>query len=227
MAKAGPARLGSPGMRGTSYFVGFGIGIFFLAGGVALYVAGSQELIEFPGGEAANEIGSANDTLKLIGAIWTGVAAFLLIFFAALRMRAAGKARLAATGARGTLTVRTADQTGTYVNYNPVMKISGELQATGVPSRAVTTKSIVPMTALGRWGLGTDLPVSVNASDPSEFEILWDALPPPLAQTAATTGNGPEPPVEERLATLQSLLASGAVTQAEYDEKRRAILEDL
>lgn len=218
-------------MRGTNYTTGFGIGFFFLLGGIAMYLVGSERLIEFPGGDAAQEIGGVYDTFKLIGLIWAGVALFLLVFFALLLARQRRRGHLARTGTRGTVTVRSADQTGTYVNYNPVMKITGDLRASGVPQRSVSVKSIVPMTALGRWGLGTDLPVSVDPNDPDDFEILWDSLPPPLAQAApqapARSANGGEQSVEERLATLQGLLATGAVTQAEYDEKRREIIEDL
>ena len=48
-----------------------------------------------------------------------------------------------------------------------------------------------------------------------------------LKESAKPSPEGPERTVEQRLAELQSLLDRGVVTQAEYDARRAAILQDL
>jgi putative oligomerization/nucleic acid binding protein len=208
-------------MRGTNYGVGFGIAIFFLVGGIVLYVGGGS-LIGFDSGtEAGND--TADSTMKMIGAIWAGVALFLILLFAALLARARSRARLARTGTPGKATVREAEQTGTYVNYNPQMKLRLDVQTDdGMPPFEKTTRAVVPMTALGRFGLGTELPVRVDPQDRERFEILWDELPPPVAQAGAG-GEG----AEQRLETLDRLRKEGAISDTEYEAKRKQIIAGI
>ena len=160
-------------MRGTNYRVGFGIAIFFLVGGIGMILAGGKL---FPAGTAEQDVAGAGDTFRMIGMTWAGVAALLIVLFAALRARASRRAKIVATGIPGSATVKAADQTGVYVNHNPQYQLTLDLQA--------VTKAVVPMTAMGRWGLGTVLPVRVDRENPDDFEIVWDELPVPGSQLA-------------------------------------------
>ena len=167
-------------MRGTNYRVGFGIAIFFLVGGIGMILAGGKL---FPVGTAEQDVAGAGDTFRMIGATWAGVAALLIVVFAALRARASRRANIVATGIPGTATVKAADQTGVYVNHNPQYQLTLDLQAHGLAAgKRVVTKAVVPMTAIGRWGLGTALPVRVDRENPDDFEIVWDELPVPGSQ---------------------------------------------
>jgi hypothetical protein len=167
-------------VRGTNYRVGFGIAMFFLVGGIAMFLAGGKL---FPAGTAEQDVAGAGDTFRMIGGIWAAVAALLIIVFAALRAKASRRAKIVATGIPGTATVRAADQTGVYVNYNPQYQLTLDLAARGLSAgKRVQTKAVVPMTALGRWGLGTELPVRIDRENPDDFEIVWDELPVPGSQ---------------------------------------------
>jgi hypothetical protein len=204
-------------MYGTNYGVGFGIGLFFLVGGIGMYLLGESSTID-----------AAASTFKLIGIIWAGVALVLLLVFGLLRGRAASRHKLAETGLPGTATVKEAQQTGVYVNYNPQMKLSVDLEGDGFLPRTTETRVVVPMTVLGRFGIGTKLPVRVDPEKNERFEILWDELPPPLAQTApggVTAGGGAT--AEQRFAALDRLRDEGKITSAEYQRKRQDILNSI
>jgi hypothetical protein len=206
-------------VRGTNYGIGFGIAVFFLVGGIAMFLLG-EEL--FPSGSAEQDIGGAGDTFRMIGAIWAGVALLLIVFFGAMRLRAAKRANIAATGIPGTATVKKADQTGVYVNYNPQYELTLELQSDGLAAgKQVERKAVVPMTALGRFGLGTELPIRIDKENPDDFEILWDELPAPGSQQAAQSG------AEQRLDVLEQLRKEDKISSAEYDKKRQEILAEL
>ena len=170
-------------MRGTNYGVGFGIAIFFLVGGIALFLAGGKL---FPAGTAEQDVAGAGDTFRMIGLIWAAVAGLLIVLFAVLRARAARRAKIVATGIPSTATVRAADQTGVYVNYNPQYELTLDLPSNGLTAgKRIRTTAVVPMTALGRWGLGTALPVRIDRDNPDDFEIVWDELPVPGSQLLA------------------------------------------
>lgn len=170
-------------MTGTNYRVGFRIAIFFLVGGIGMFLAGGAL---FPDGTAGQDVAGAGDTFRMIGAAWAGVAALLVVLFAVLRARASRRAKIVATGIAGTATVKAADQTGVYVNYNPQYQLTLDLQAHGLATgKRVVTKAVVPMTAMGRWGLGTALPVRVDRDNSDDFEIVWDELPVPGSQLMA------------------------------------------
>lgn len=202
-------------MRGTNYNVGFGIGLFFLLGGVAMFLLGGKL---FPAGTAGQDIGGAGDTFRMIGAIWAGVSLLLLLLFGLLRFGAAKRAQIAATGFPGTATVTAVEQTGVYINHNPQFRLALDL-STG---RRVDRRAVVPLTALGRFGIGTRLPIRVAAEDPDDFEIMWDELPVPGRQQAAASNSVPD-----RMAALDRMLRDGLINATEYQSKRQELLADL
>jgi hypothetical protein len=167
-------------VRGTNYRVGFGIAIFFLVGGIGMFLAGGQL---FPAGTAEQDVAGAGDTFRMIGGAWAAVAVLLVVIFAALRARASRRAKIVATGIPGTATVRAADQTGVYVNHQPQYQLTLDLNSHGLSAgKRVVTKAVVPLTAIGRWGLGTALPVRIDRENQDDFEIVWDELPVPGSQ---------------------------------------------
>ena len=64
-----------------------------------MYLAGGRL---FPAGTAEQDVAGAGDTFRMIGAAWAGVAALLIVVFAALRARASRRAKIVATGIPGT-----------------------------------------------------------------------------------------------------------------------------
>jgi hypothetical protein len=75
-----------------------------------MYLAGGKL---FPAGTAEQDVAGAGDTFRMIGLAWAGVAALLVVLFAALRARAARRAEIVATGIPGTATVTTSRSSGT------------------------------------------------------------------------------------------------------------------
>jgi hypothetical protein len=56
--------------------------------------------------------------------------------------------------------------------------------------------------------------------------VMASALKSQQTDTSAPTVRA-QPTVEQRLAKLQSLLSSGSITQAEYDERRAEIIDSI
>ena len=75
-------------------------------------------------------------------------------------------------------------------------------------------REIVPHTALGRWGIGTQLPVRIDRDDPERFEVLWDALPLPGARAS----------VVDDLAVLADLAAKGLLSTDEWERAKALYL---
>lgn len=206
-------------MRGTSYTIGFGVAILFVAGGIALLALGDDL---FPPGSPEEDVGGAGDVVRIIGAIWVGVAVLLLGLFAVLRIRDSRRARIAASGDPGTATVIAAKQTGVFVNQNPQFKLTLDLASDALLSgRRVERRAVVPLTALGRFGVGTELPIRISREKPDDFEVIWDELPVPGSERAGRTD------AEQRIAVLERLRREGTISAAEYESKRKQILAEL
>lgn len=201
-------------MRGTNYRVGFGISWFFLLGGVGLYLLGSRDWVPSTAG-----VPGADDTVgsvfRLIGMIWTGVALALMLLFVALQGRDRSRRALALTGVEGTAVVEKAETTNVEINGMPQYRLEVELRrADGGETRYVSKKDIVPHTALGRWGVGTALPVRISRDDPEDFEILWDDLPVP----------GTDADVADELSKLAELARSGLLSPDEWERAKELYL---
>lgn len=187
-------------MRGTNYKVGFGVGIFFLLMGVGIYYVGAAELIDFTPGisdRAAESVGVGGigeNVLKMIGAIWTAVALLLLLLFAALRIKQAGRDKIASNGIPGQAVVVAAETTNTTINFMPQYRLVLDVHAQdGRPPVRITKKDVVPLHVMGRWGIGTPLPVRVDPGRGDDVEILWDQLPAP-GMVAPQMQAPPQPP---------------------------------
>ena len=68
--------------------------------------------------------------------------------------------------------------------------------------------------------------MTLLTEDGLDATYLAASLRPPTA-TPAGPAPSPMPPAAERLTELKGLLDAGLVTQAEYDERRRAILDSV
>lgn len=209
-------------VRGTNYKVGFGVSLFFLIGGIAFLVFAGEDLpfIDDDGTGAASVAGdAAAPTFRMIGWIWTGVASFLLALFLLLKLRSLLKRRLIDTGIDGVAVVESAETTNTYINGMPQYRLElAVMRADGGTVHRCTRREIVPNTALGRWGIGTQLPVRIDPDDAERFEILWDALPPPGMPTSSANGDLAE------LAALHRLYEQGVLTESEFNTKKWEIL---
>ena len=122
------------------------------------------------------------------------------------------------------------------------------VQAEGVPVRAVEQQTLVHRS---RWPFpGMTLPATIDRANPANVRIDWDAMPD-ARDRARQTAEGmaaalraappapqqppaPQPPPEDsfdermdRLERLAKLHADGALTDEEFAEQKRRLLEDL
>lgn len=200
-------------MRGTNYKVGFSIGAFFFLAGIGFYVLGSKGV--FASAVGLPQAGAADSTFRLIGIIWAGVAVFLLFLFSALGLRGTARRALAISGVEGTALVQEAESTNAYINGMPQFRLKVELQRSdGGPTLTCTKRDIVPLTAMGRWGIGTALPVRISRRDPDDFEILWDDLPAPASNAD----------VADELSKLAELVERGLLSAEEWERAKQLYL---
>jgi hypothetical protein len=131
---------------------GWFIVAFFLIGGIAFTVA-------------LPSIG--------IGQIWIAVAVVIGVVYFLINRRSDRKLALRQTGLPGTAQILEATQTGVYINENPQVKLSLNVQAQGIPPYQTEIKATVPLIALGVLGSGRPLTVYVNPDDHEDILVDW------------------------------------------------------
>lgn len=154
----------------------------------------------------------------LLGTIWMAVAGFLALLYIWMGRRADEADRLKREGIQGQATILELTQTGTYINENPRVKLRMQLEGPGVEPHEVTHTYTVPLVAMGAFATGDTLPVYFDRKDVSKFTIDW------LGGRSDGAGKG-DP--HERLEKLEELKQDGLITPAEYDERRKKILDSI
>jgi hypothetical protein len=117
------------------------------------------------------------------------------------------------------------------------------VQAEGVPARAVEQQTLVHRS---RWPFpGMTLPATVDRANPTHVRIEWDELPDArdrarqtaewlaaAMRTAQPQQQPPQPPASDsfdermyRLERLAKLHADGALTDEEFAEQKRRVLD--
>jgi len=117
------------------------------------------------------------------------------------------------------------------------------VQAEGVPARAVEQQTLVHRS---RWPFpGMTLPATVDRANPNHVRIEWDELPDArdrarqtaeglaaAMRTAQPQQQSPQPPTSDsfdermnRLERLAKLHADGALTDEEFAEQKRRVLD--
>lgn len=129
--------------------------------------------------------------------------------------------------------------TGDGTDDDPFLCDPDTNSGSGVPGAFVGIFAIVVLVGVGttiyKVGMARDMArksgmdadqataMTLLTDDGLEATYLASNLRPPVAASKPTSDR----PVSERLAELKSLLDQGLVTQAEYDERRAAILGSL
>ena len=116
--------------------------------------------------------GEAGGIFKLIGAIWVGVAAFMVFYIRREKRKAEHNDWIFNQGLRGRATVMEASSRGT-MNEMPIMNLVLELEIPGQGKRSARRRETMPIFAATRMQPGTVLPVYVNPSDPSDYVLVW------------------------------------------------------
>ena len=127
---------------------------------------------------------------------------------------------------------------GVYQNCHLQLVVSGD----GVPATAVEQQTLVHRS---RWPFpGMTLPATIDRANPANVRIAWDELPDArdrarqtaegmaAAMRAAQQQPAPAPPPEDgfdarmgRLERLAKLHAEGALTDEEFAEQKRRLLD--
>jgi len=186
--------------------IGWGIALFFLILGAAFAVF------------------SSDSDGRILGLIFVGVAAFLLILYFSMLRRANRADELRRHGIPGHAVITSMVQTGTYVNENPLVKLELEVQPEGLPAYELEKRAVVPMVALGQLGVGNSLPVHLDPSDRDEIAIDWGA---PASPGIAAPGSQPARDPSERLTELKRMRDAGTITEQEFEAKKAQILAEL
>ena len=201
--------------------IGWAFVIFFLLGGIALWIAIPE---------------------VWVGQIFVVVAVFLAILYAAMNRRADAALELQRTGVRGEARIIEMTQTGTYINEQPRVKLKLAIQAPGVAPFEDERTETVPLIVLGRLTSGLPLVVYMKPEDPKGYVIDWGGAPD--VQGAAGFGGitvspsgggsfnlGSDPDAQQ--AVLQALqeqgidTSSGSVDLRQAGPARDAVLEAL
>lgn len=117
-----------------------------------------------------------------------------------------------------TITIRSARETGTYINERPRLEFELTVEPEGLPAYEVTKKATVPHTALGMIRPGDGFHAKVLPEKPESMEIHWDQ---PIL------GARGEESTAERLSELEELMRKGLITADEYEAQRRRIIEAI
>lgn len=121
-----------------------------------------------------------------------------------------------------TLWIRAARETGTYINERPRLELDLRVEpdtSTELAPYEVTKKATVPFTAMGSLRVGDGFRALVaGPEDPTSMEIKWDE---------PVEGPGSAEDVSARLAQLEELRRTEAITDEEYQEQRDRILGSL
>ena len=82
-------------------------------------------------------------------------------------------AALAANGVDGTASISAVRNTGSLVNYSPVLELDLVVMLPGRPPIPVTRRELVEQMFLGKAQPGNTLPVRANPDNPTELLLNW------------------------------------------------------
>jgi hypothetical protein len=115
----------------------------------------------------------ASPNTRLLGLIWLGTALGLLALFGFFAWNDHRAARLRRTGLPGVAVIRSMSATGTEINGQPVMDLELEVHPDGLPIYHVRRQMLVLMDDVG---VGSEVPVFVDRSDPQQLVVDWGAM---------------------------------------------------
>jgi hypothetical protein len=181
---------------------------FFFLGGVALMIPEQTRAI-------------------WIGQIWVVVSLGLAALYLGMIRRANKADRLRAVGTPGEAIIKGMTQTGTYINYQPVVKLELEVHPEGLPAYSLRKKKVVPQIGLGQLAIGNALPIHVDPDNRNDIVIDWGERATPGTDTGRATTRGAgrdESEAITQLEKLDELRKTGVLTEAEFQQEKRRVL---
>jgi hypothetical protein len=86
------------------------------------------------------------------------------------------KDQLHTIGLDATAKIIGVNQTGMWMNNNPVTVLDCKIDVPGHPEYEARHRETVPQVAIGRLTSGATIPVKVNPKNPSDFVVQWEQL---------------------------------------------------
>ena len=220
-----PARRARQGILGF-FKIGGGL---FAALGIALLVAG------FASGDVAGQaLTIVGFTFAMIGVIWVIVALGLGGWYGSVAKRQAAEAQLFETGERAVATIEGVEGTGVTINNCPQVVLTLRVAPRHGAEFVHERKIVLAFGSVVQPGYVMD--VAYDPRDPQNLALDVDpryaATPPsvylrtrPPDQAGAAPAAGDSPPtLIDQLERLAGLRASGALTEAEFQEQKRRLL---
>jgi hypothetical protein len=162
------------------------------------------------------------------------VAVLLIVLFVFLGRRSQKNQELMRDGIHGTAQVLSVEQTGTYINHQPQVRLKLRIQAPGVEPYELTKRVTVPMIA--DHGIDPSGEVDLRANPEARAAVL-DALRKNGIDAAhGTAAANPQTPVTgdeekgeplDRLTKLMQLRAANLITDDELEQYRKRILDEV
>jgi hypothetical protein len=115
----------------------------------------------------------ASPNTRLLGFIWLGVALCLLTLFGFFTFNDYRARELRRTGIPGVAVIQSMSETGTEINGQPVMELELEVRPEALPVYSVRKRLLVMMDEVG---VGSEVPIFVDRSDPQQLVIDWGSM---------------------------------------------------
>ncbi len=115
----------------------------------------------------------ASPNTRLLGFIWLGVGLCVLALFGFFAYNDYRARQLRRSGIPGVAVIKSMSATGTEINGQPVMDLELEVRPEGLPVYSVRKRLLVLMDEVG---IGSEVPVFVDRSDPQELVIDWGSM---------------------------------------------------
>jgi hypothetical protein len=115
----------------------------------------------------------ASPTTRLLGFIWLGVGLCVLALFGLFAYNDHRARELRRSGIPGVAVIKSMSETGTEINGQPVMNLELEVRPEGLPVYTVRKRLLVLM---DEAGVGSEVPVFVDRSEPQELVVDWGAM---------------------------------------------------
>jgi putative oligomerization/nucleic acid binding protein len=207
-------------------------GALFALAGVAMLVAAAVS----GDGVAGMGLGIVGFTFAMIGVIWVIVALGLGGWYGSVAKRQAQEAQLFQTGERATAVIEGVEGTGVSINDCPQVYLTLRVKPSHGAEFVHQRKIVLPFGSVVQPGYLVDV-----AYDPANQQnVALDVDPryvatppavyvrtrPPEQERAATAAasDGSPPTLIDQLERLAKLRDSGALTEAEFEEQKKALL---
>lgn len=213
---------------------------FFLVAGAAFAIVGIVMLgIGLSSGNLVSNMGLTitGGTFAMIGVIWVLVAVGVGGWYSSVAAKQAKEQQLFQTGQRATAVIEGVEGTGVEINNCPQVYLTLRVQPRHGSEFIHQRKLVLPFGSVVQPGYLVE--VAYDPANPDNVAIETDPRyvatapaqyiktrpPEQQAQPAAAAAPGAPPTLIEQIERLAKLRDSGALTEAEFQQQKKQLLE--